>query len=279
MADEREPGADGQVLHGEIVDGPSGGAAAGASETSAKDAVSSVTMVLVGIAVIVGFFMVLCSGGSAGPGQSGIGIGLLVVGLPIIVVAIYVIIHRPSRRHRVASAASGAFLLVVLAGALTAVLASIAGQIVRWVDPADYTGRYGTRVTVDLPDVCTNDVTVYGGGAKGADPDIVCERSTWQVAGRTRTGTVIIAFADVDLPTGVSVPESVEAYVIGDKGYSVQRVGEADRVAIWGAARLWWLPAGVAVAVLSLVALRWAGWVVQPPTGPVSKLSRVRTGR
>jgi hypothetical protein len=267
MSDEREPRP---VLHGEIVEGPAvGPAGADATRTrtptSAKDAVSSVTIVLVGIAVLVGLVMVVCTGGSAGPGQSGVGFGLLVFGLPVILVAVLVIVYRPAPRHRVVSAASGTLLLLVLAGALAASLASVAGLLVRWLDPVDYTGRYGTRVTATLPDVCTNKETDYG-AAKGADPDIVCEHATWRRAGETRTGTVIIDFADVDLPTGFGVPDSVEAYVLGDRGYSVRRVGTVNRVAIWGAAPVWWL-VGAPVAVLSVLALRWVGWVAEPATG------------
>ncbi|HTJ37429.1 MAG TPA: hypothetical protein VL738_29730, partial [Dactylosporangium sp.] len=111
---------------------------------------------------------------------------------------------------------------------------------------------------------CENDTHVYTSGAKGADADIVCERSTWQLDGKQYQGTIILGWDDVDQKTGFGVPESAEAYVIGDKGYSVARVGRVENVGRWGGVPLWWL-IGLPVAALGFLLLAKSGWTVPKP--------------
>jgi hypothetical protein len=244
-----------------------GGNTAGAGgdqeqKAEARVWVPSLVLLTALAAVVVGLIMVICTGGSAGPGHSGTGIGLLVFGTPVLAVAGAILAYRPRERRRASTVAFGTLALLVMFASLTAFLAAIAGQVVRWVDPADYFGRYGSKATVTLPDKCQQGVRVYAGsGAKAADADVVCHGSTWRVDGVSHSGTVVIAFEDTDLPTGVAVPDRVEAYVLGDKGYSLHRVGKAEDVGAWGVVPLWWLPVGLVVALSSIVALRKVGWV------------------
>jgi len=58
-------------------------------------------------------------------------------------------------------------------------MASIAGQAVRWADPADYTGRWGTRVTADVPDTCeVSSTKSLRSGIEALNPDVVCQNSS-----------------------------------------------------------------------------------------------------
>ena len=52
-----------------------------------------------------------------------------------------------------------------------------------------------------------------------------------------------------------------EAYVLGDKGYSVNRVGKVENVAFWGRVPLWWLPIGLLGTLVGILALAKSGWV------------------
>jgi hypothetical protein len=234
---------------------------------------SSLALLIAAAAVAAGLVMVICSGGSGGPAYSGLGFGLLVFGVPLVAVVGAVLAYRPAERGRVRTLALGTLALLVLYAGMAAMVASVSGQVVRWVDPADHFGRSGTKVIVTLPDKCDKDVWVrVGSGAKATDPDVVCHGATWQVDGASRTGTVVIGLTDTNLPGGtIGVPDRVEAFVLGDKGYSVNRVGKIEKVAIWGGVPLWWLPAGVVVALAGLVVLAKAGWVApgRPAAGAV----------
>lgn len=225
-----------------------------------------------GVAVAVGLIMVICTGGDSGPGHSGIGFGLLTFGIPMVVVIGAALVYTPRDRGRVRRLIVGSVALVVIYASMAAAFASIAGQLVRWIDPADYTGRYGTKVTVALPEKCENDSHVYvGSGATAADSDVVCTGSSWQMDGASRTGTVIIGWNDIDLPQGISVPDKVEAYVLGDKGYSVNRVGKVENVAFWGRVPLWWLPIGLLGTLVGILALAKSGWVAAKRDAAVSE--------
>lgn len=239
----------------------------------ARARASSLALLVTAAAVAAGLVMVICSGGSGGPAYSGLGFGLLVFGVPLVAVVGAVLAYRPGERGRVRALVLGTSALLVMYAGMAATVASISGQVVRWVDPADHFGRSGTKVIATLPDRCDKDVRVYvGSGAKATDPDVVCHRATWQVNGASHTGTVVIGLADTHLPGGtIGVPDGVEAFVLGDKGYSVNRVGKIENVAVWGGVPLWWLPVGVVVALAGLVVLAKAGWVApaRPAAGAV----------
>jgi len=237
----------------------------------AKDAVAGPVTLLGLIASVVGAIMVIFTGPvfrnseHAGPGHIGIGMGLLIFGLPALVAGGVAFVYDPPPKGRVRAVLLGTPLLLVMFVSLVATLAGIASVLVRWEDPADYTGRYGTSVTVTLPSRCEEDVRVLGAGARVGTADIVCDNSTWQLGGATHTGTVVIGDADINLPSGIAVPDSVEAYVLGDKGYSVRRVGLVENVALWGGVSLWWLPIGLAGCVLTYFGLNLLGARVKQP--------------
>jgi hypothetical protein len=217
------------------------------------------------IVVIIGVLMVVCTGSKAGPGKSHIGLVILVAAVPLFAVGVLAAQPMPSGRLRM-TPASVALLVVVYLSAVVG-LAGVAGQIVRWVDPADYHGRFGARVTAQLTDPCTNATTVHQrSGLEGADADIVCENATWQQGGAQHVGTIVIGWDDTDIysdhPTDTGINwrhptqrDRVDAYVIGDKGYSVARVGKAEPVGLWGGVPLWTL-AAVLVAGLAAWGLR-----------------------
>ncbi|MFF5175207.1 hypothetical protein ACFY3U_21575 [Micromonospora sp. NPDC000089] len=219
------------------------------------------------LAVVVGFFMVICTGGEAGPGQSGLGFLLLVLGIAVVVVALLTGVRPKGPRGVVARLLAGAGTLVIFASIVVA-LAAVAGQLVRWTDPADYAGRYGTRVTATLPKRCVGTEVRRPSGLKYEDADVTCEHSTWQLDGVSQQGTLVIS--PEDELSGGTIPESVEAYVLDGEGYSVARVGEAENVGLWGGVPLWWLPVGVLGAVLGVVMLMggWSRPKRDPAAGP-----------
>jgi hypothetical protein len=251
-------------LVGEVFGGPAPVAAKDSSKepASARTTAAGVLLLPIVVALLVGLVMVICTGDKAGPGHSGIGLGLLVFGIPLFVVTVFVLVFQPAPGDLVRAGVLGGVALLILLMSLTAGLAGLAGQAVRWVDPADYTGRFGTRVTAKMPAKCENDVHVSVGGLKGADADVVCDHATWQLDGRQHEGTVVIGWDDINLPVGIAVPDKAEAYVIGDKGYSVARVGRVENVGWWGGAPLWWL-VGLPIAVVALLLLKLSGWVAK----------------
>jgi hypothetical protein len=161
----------------------------------------------------------------------------------------------------------GAALMVVAWLSLTAGLAGLTGQIVRWADPADFYGRYGTVVTATMPEQCSNVETTRGvGGAPAAGTDYVCDGSTWQLAGVAHTGTIVLGWGDVDNgDRGVGVPDNAKAYVIGDKGYSVKRVGAVDPVVVWEKVPAWFM-LGLPVLLVVVCGMALLHWT--KPGGP-----------
>jgi hypothetical protein len=234
---------------------------------------------LVTLAVIAGLVMVVCTGGEAGPGGSAVGFALLVVGVPVLAVGQYLLSHLPPAQGRARAVALGASALLVAGVSASGAMASVAGQAVRWADPADYTGRWGTRVTVDLPDSCDVSSTRYlSSGLEALNPDVVCTNSSWKLGGTTHRGTVVLSDDEMPLIETATTPKRVEAYVIGDKGYSVKRIGTVESVAAWGGVPLWGL-IGLPVALLCARAMRSLGWRSRPrPPRPVRR-SGIRLSR
>lgn len=223
------------------------------SDGSAAQGCFSTLGIVAGLAVVVGLVMVLCTNSTR------VGLYLLVFALPVGVVGLLVAAFDTKRRRR--GVIVGAVLLVVAWLSLTAGLAGLTGQIVRWADPADFYGRYGTVVTATMPEQCSNVETTRGvGGAPAAGADYVCDGSSWQLRGGAHTGTIVLGWGDVDNgDRGVGVPDSAKAYVIGDKGYSVKRVGAVDPVVVWEKVPAWFmlgLPV-LLVALYGMTLLRW----------------------
>jgi hypothetical protein len=192
-----------------------------------------------GIAAAVGLVLVLCTG------LSWLGLGLLVFGIPLglgtFVTGTWDVPRSPIR----------AVLLTIAFAALTVGLAGAAGLLARFLNPADYYGRYGSSVTASLPEECWNRVRHRSPGAA----DWMCRGSTWRVDGVEHTGTIVLGRNDVYTPQGtVDPPETVEARVLGDKGYSVARTGTIDRVVVWGRVPIWCL-AGLPLFLAALLRL------------------------
>jgi hypothetical protein len=164
------------------------------------------------------------------------------------------------RAGRLRRLAIGVPAALIVAGSVALFLAALLGQGVRWLDAADYHGRYGTRVTVQLPEKCTYDETRYASGIKGIDPDIACDKARWQVGGRPVTGTAVIGGEDVTTAQGFGVPKQVEAFAMGDRAYSVRRVGQVESVAAYGALPPWLVLVAAILALLGLVGLGRARW-------------------
>jgi hypothetical protein len=228
--------------------------------------VSGGALAVAALALLTGAVLLLCSGGSAGPGQSGLGLVLLVFGLPLLVAGTFIGVYDPAPADRVRAATRGSMLLLLMTVSLTATLAAVAGLLVRWIDPADTVGRYGTKATVTLQeDACENDTIVHvPSGAKEAAPDVVCSGATWTLHGTTHRGTAILAFEDVYQPDlSYRIPRTVDAYVLGDQVYSARRVGKVENVSAWAGVPLWWLPVGLVVFVVSIVAFAFSGWITR----------------
>jgi hypothetical protein len=136
----------------------------------------------------------------------------------------------------------------------------LTGQIVKHANPSDFYGRYGTRVTASLPHECSNAVTVHGTtGLREASADYVCDGSTWKFAGTSHTGTIVLGWDDVNQnDQSVNIPATADAYVIGDKGYSVKRIGKIDSVVVWEKVPAWLL-LGLPAFILGVVGLVLVG--------------------
>ena len=92
-------------------------------------------------------------------------------------------------------------------------------------------------------------------------------------------GSGAITDADIDGPAGRRPPDSVEAYVLDGKGYSVQRVGKIENVAFWGSIPRWWLLLGLVLATSGFWAMRRAGWTLRPSAeAGIAVKVRERTG-
>jgi hypothetical protein len=208
------------------------------------------------LTVVVGLVIACC-----GKTSTYVGLLIMVVGLPLVVVTVTLAaVWRPGNR------ALGVLLALVALVTLAIGLAALTGQIVRWSDPADYTGRYGTVATATIPDQCTNKVTRRGtGGAGAADADYVCPGSTWTLNGVQHTGPVVLGFDDICPESkGCNLPETAQAYMLGDKGYSVKRVGKIEDVSKWGAFPNVYLLA-LLVAAAALIGFWWLDERRMPP--------------
>lgn len=212
------------------------------------------TCVVALVALVVGLVMAVCSG------YHDIGLGLLVVGLPVLVASAVGLFDSSTAGPgpRTGAILVSVATVVVLFVSLTAGLAAVAGQAVRWLDPADYYGWYGTRVTTNLPNECEiSDYTDHTGGAPRMRHDVVCEHATWRLDGRPHEGTITIFWTEVGQHGSANVPKTDEAFVIGDRGYSVTNVGDVGRFGRWGAVPLWLL-AGLPVAAVVLALVAWS---------------------
>jgi hypothetical protein len=197
---------------------------------------------LAALGVIIGLVMVVCTNNTR------TGLDLLVFGLATVLAILLASIYAPRQKT---TAATGTVLLLVMWVSLSAALAGLSGLsglIVRLADPADYYTRYGTLATATMPELCRNTVTNMKASA-----DYVCDGSTWPVGRITHTGTVVLGRDDLQQPNGaVAVPDTVQAPVIGDMGYSIKRAGTVDPVVVWGRAPTWYLLGFALVAELSL---------------------------
>jgi hypothetical protein len=134
------------------------------------------------------------------------------------------------------------------------VIAAGIGFVARFMMPFEYAEHWGERATVTRSDDCTTWVKDYG-GLKAADRT-ECAKSTWQVDGESRTGTLIVSWAAYNEP-GVEeqVPDEIEANVVGDEAYSIPPEKDRTWVAAWGGVPLWVLWIGGPLTAVALFAL------------------------
>lgn len=180
----------------------------------------------------------------------------------VVVFISFVQIRDRTREGRLRRLVVGLPAVLLIAGSVGLFLAAILGLGMRSWDPADYHGWYGTRVQVQLPDTCGYLVQTRRSGAKGADPNIVCEHALWQLAGRAVTGTAVIGWDDVEQPEkAAAVPERVDAFALGDTAYSVKRVGHVRLTGIY-AGLPWWLLLLAPLSCLTgfFVLSSWGRW-------------------
>jgi hypothetical protein len=142
----------------------------------------------------------------------------------------------------------------LIAGSLGLFLGAALGVIQQRWDAANYYGWYGTLTVVHLPAQCTYVEVTRHGLPVGEAPEIDCHPATWQLDGRTQTGTAHIDFRDL-ASSGANLPQTVEAFVLkdGDAAYTRARAEPVQGDA-WLASLPWWLiPLTPATFVLGVV--------------------------
>ncbi len=209
-------------------------------------------VIMLGVPVgVVGLIFVLCTNSFMATG-----FGIIIGVLTALVFAIGLGSRDLGPDGRTRRLILGVPALLVLTASVAVSLSTIMGVAVRLIDPADYHGRYGTKVEAHIPDTCH-----YYRSTRRIDADITCDDARWELNGTAHSGTIVLGWHDITQPeTSSGLPETVEAYVIGDKGYSVKRIGRVENVAVWGAVPIWPLPVALVLAALAAAGLARARW-------------------
>lgn len=143
-------------------------------------------------------------------------------------------------------------LAVVAGGCVALIFLSLVGLGVRLLAPAQHYYFEGTRTTAAVSG-CDYDGEFRRKRRRGGTsaPELVCATSTWTVGGKEHSGSIVVQ----DVPRGSN--PTVTAFVIGDKGYSLGKVGDPSDVGRYGAvpwqAGLWALGVGVVALILLVV--------------------------
>ncbi|BCJ76257.1 hypothetical protein CS0771_58010 [Catellatospora sp. IY07-71] len=236
----------------------SGSASPGAKSANGGGCLSGVPLLLCIGGAVFGVLMILCTGGKLAADQSGPGVWVIIVSISLGTLIVGWVM-RGSQAAGKTGAGVAALLLLALSVGVT--LAAVTGLLVRWQAPASYHARVGTLVTAQLPNGCAADVPAKI--RRGTRIDIECEGARWQDAGQDRTGTIVIASADMG--SGYQAPAQIDAYVIDDKGFSVAEAGRQPSIGGWGAMPLWPLLPALLVGAGAGYLLRRLRWSADTP--------------
>ncbi|MEU8007113.1 hypothetical protein AB0B66_38630 [Catellatospora sp. NPDC049111] len=198
---------------------------------------------LVGALGAAGLVLVLCTNSLAG-----VGLTMVNVAVPAIAFGYALLGAAPrgsARPRRIAAIT----LAVLIAAGATGLSWGLSGVAMRQFAPADYIGRYGERVQVSVMDADCRHGTIW---RRGPRADFYCEGATWRAAGRDERGRLTLFYQELE-PRSQS--RLVDAYVLGNEGYSVERVGEVESWA-WWAGRPLWLLLGLPVLALGVLSRR-----------------------
>lgn len=209
-----------------------------------------VASTVVGLAVLVGgvglasLALAVCTTVLAG-----FGLTMVNVALPGLAFGFALLDAAPRGAGRLRQAAAVAVATAVGLGAL-GLSWGVSGVAMRQLAPADYVGLYGQRTEVAVADADCRHGTIWTSGPRA---DFHCHGATWQAGGQLQRGRLTLLYQELEARGQTT---SVEAYVLDDDGYSVQRVGEVESWAYWAGRPLWLLPAGMPLLAAGLLARR-----------------------
>ncbi|WP_155370071.1 hypothetical protein [Catellatospora vulcania] len=198
---------------------------------------------LVGALGAAGLVLVLCTNSLAG-----VGLTLVNIAVPAIAFG-YALLDAAPRGSARPRRIGAITLAVLIAAGATGLSWGLSGVAMRQFAPADYIGRYGERVQVTVMDADCRHGTIW---RRGPRADFYCEGATWRAGGRDERGRLTLFYQEME-PRSQS--RSIDAYVLGNEGYSVERVGEVESWA-WWAGRPLWLLLGLPVLALGVLLRR-----------------------
>ncbi|MEV4413329.1 hypothetical protein [Catellatospora sp. NPDC049609] len=216
-----------------------------------------VASTVVGLAVLVGgvglasLALAVCTTVLAG-----FGLTMVNIALPGLAFGFALLDAAPRGASRLRQGAAVAVATIVGLGAL-GLSWGVSGVAMRQLAPADYVGLYGQRTEVAVVDADCRHGTIW---TRAPRADFYCHGATWHADGRLQRGRLTLLYQELEARTQTT---TIEAYVLDDDGYSVQRVGEVESWAYWAGRPLWLLLAGMPVLAAGMVARRRlvARWV------------------
>lgn len=222
------------------------GRAAAKDDNTALDAAAGAVAglgLLVGALGAAGLVLVLCTNSLAG-----VGLTMVNIAVPAIAFGYALLDAAPRGSARPRRVAAITVAVLIAAGA-TGLSWGLSGVAMRQFAPADHIGRYGERVQVAVQDADCRHGTIW---RRGPRADFYCEGATWRAAGRDERGRLTLFYQELE-PRSQS--RLIDAYVLGNEGYSVERVGEVESWA-WWAGRPLWLLLGLPVLALGVLLRR-----------------------
>ncbi|GAA1640340.1 hypothetical protein ACFQY4_23175 [Catellatospora bangladeshensis] len=209
-----------------------------------------VASTIVGLAVLVGgvglasLALAVCTTVLAG-----FGLTMVNVALPGLAFGFALLDAAPHGATRLRQAAALAVATVVGLGAL-GLSWGVSGVAMRQLAPADYVGLYGQRTEVTVADADCRHGTIWASGPRA---DFHCYGATWQAGGQLQRGRLTLLYQELEARAQST---TIDAYVLADDGYSVQRVGEVESWAYWAGRPLWLLLAGMPLLAAGVLARR-----------------------